>query len=108
MNAFSFLQSHSYLLSANALLWPVSKPRVREPVAAHAQSPPIALVYLGNSQRKGYPHKPLMIHSLKKPQEFIFCVTSIDHDSSSVICLLGLGLLGDIDQVDSFVKSYID
>lgn len=70
--------------------------------------PAIALVYLGNSQRKGYPHKPLMTHSLKKPQEFIFCVTSIDHDSSSVICLLGLGLLGDIDQVDSFVKSYID
>lgn len=71
-------------------------------------NPSIALVCLGESQRKSYHHKPRMIHSLKKPQEFIFCVTSIDHDSSYVICLLGLALLGDIDQVDSFVKSYID
>lgn len=39
LNTFSFLQSHSYLPSANTLLWPVSKPRVWEPMAAHAQSP---------------------------------------------------------------------
>lgn len=38
----------------------------------------------------------------------MFCVTSIDHENVYVICLLGLGLLGDIDQVDPFVKSYID
>lgn len=68
----------------------------------------MALLCFGNSQRKGHPHKALMTYSLKQPKEFIFLVTSIDHDSSYVICLLGLGFLGAIDQVDSFVKSCID
>lgn len=38
----------------------------------------------------------------------MFHGTSIDFEDSYAICLLGLGLLGDIDQVDSFVKSHID
>lgn len=50
----------------------------------------------------------IMIGSLQYPQQFIVCVTSIDHENAYVICLLGLASLGDIDQVDSFVKSYID
>lgn len=67
----------------------------------------LTLYYYG-SQGKSYQQEAFVICSLKYPQYFIFCVTSIDHENVYVICLLGVRLLGDIDQVDPFVKSYID